>query len=367
MTRLDRKKDRESLPKDGSIVYEPVRHRRGLSMGYRASTGSWFARAFAHGKNHYENIGNETDLNYDEALEKAEPWFKRVRGDAPIGYDVLNAIEDYAATKAELADRDERALALLEGDLRVLTKHVTGELLSTRIDDVKTGVLEDWLKKIKRKGGSKRRVFTVLAAALSNAHRLGRGGDPKEWRNVEHVRVKKQERSRLFIPTEKELADLLAKVEPDFGALVRAAVLTGCRYGELCGALVEDFDADKGELHIRRSKTGERTMLLSSAAVALFRQQVKGKTSRAPIFSAADGQPWKASMQHRRMRDATPIRAFVFYSLRHLALSRQLAAGIPSALVAKNAGTSELILRQHYHKFLGEQDRSIFDRVALAA
>ena len=207
----------------------------------------------------------------------------------------------------------------------------------------------------------------MLAAALSNAHRRGRGGDPKEWRSVQHVKVKTQQRSRLFIPTDKELAALLAKVDTDFGALVRAAVLTACRYGELCGALVEDFDADKGELHIRRSKTGERTMLLSSAAVAFFREQVKGKTSRAPIFSTADGQPWKPSMQHRRMRDATPIRSFVFYSFRHLSLSRQLAAGIPSALVAKNAGTSEAILRQHYHKFLGEQDRSVFDRVALLA
>ena len=76
MKRLDRQKDRESLPKDGGIVYEPVRHRRGLSMGYRASTGTWFARAFAHGKNHYENLGNDADLNYAAALEKAEAWFQ---------------------------------------------------------------------------------------------------------------------------------------------------------------------------------------------------------------------------------------------------------------------------------------------------
>ena len=237
-----------------------------------------------------------------------------MRGDAPIGYDVSAAIKDYAATKTEMADGDERALALVKGDLQVLAKHISRELLATRVADIKTGVLEDWLKTIKRSGGSKRRVYTVLAAALSNAHRRGRGGDPKEWRNVQHIKVKKQQRSRLFIPTDKELASLLAKVDTDFGALVRAAVLTACRYGELCGALVEDFDADKGELHIRRSKTGERTMLLSSAAVAFFRDQVKGKTSRAPIFSTADGQPWKPSMQHRRMRDATPIRGFVFYS-----------------------------------------------------
>ena len=120
----------------------------GSRSGYRASTGTWFARAFAHGKNHYENLGNDADLNYAAALEKAEAWFKRVRGDAPIGYDVSAAIKDYAATKTEMADGDERALALVKGDLQVLAKHISRELLATRVADIKTGVLEDWLKTI---------------------------------------------------------------------------------------------------------------------------------------------------------------------------------------------------------------------------
>jgi integrase len=173
-------------------------------------------------------------------------------------------------------------------------------------------------------------------------------------------------RARTFIPTEREVRDLIARCDPDFALLVRAAVLTGMRYGELTALEARDLDADKGTLNLRTSKTGEREVLLSTAAVAFFVEQASSKLPRAPMFTTAAGARWTPSLQSRRMRQASGLRAFVFYSLRHYSLSRQLAAGIPSALVAKNSGTSEQMLRQHYHKFIAE-DRSLFDRVSAIA
>ena len=360
MTRLDRVKDRQALPKNGGIVWERVRHRRGLALGYRPSSGMWFARAFAHGKLEYDKLGSEGDLSYAEALDKAVTFFKRVRGDAPRGYDVLAAIEDYANTKTANAARP--GAARVWDDLRALAKHLPGKLLGRELAELTTAELERWRDALPVKPATRRRVFTVLAAALTNAQRLHGAGDLQTWRRVMPVKVPSAERARMFIPTEAEIADLLAKCEPDFALLVRAALLSACRYGEIAALKMRDFDAERGVLEVRHSKTGERDVLLSSAAVAFFAKQVKGKTPRARIFTTADGEPWRASMQHRRMRAATPIRAFVFYSLRHVALSRQLAAGIPSALVAKNAGTSEAMLRQHYHKIV-PADRAIFDRV----
>jgi integrase len=208
-------------------------------------------------------------------------------------------------------------------------------------------------------------VATLLTATLNNAYRLHGVGDPSVWRRMKPIKIPKTTRSRLFIPTEQEVKDLIAKCEPDFVLLVRAALLTGARYGELTALEARDFDSAKGTLDVR-GKTGERTMMLSSAAVAFFSARAKGKLPRAKVFTTAEGGPWLKSMQHRRMRAATSIRPFVFYSLRHYALSRQLSAGIPSALVAKNAGTSEAMLRAHYHKFIAE-DRSLFDRAPAIA
>jgi integrase len=362
VARIDIVKTRARLPVRGQPYWRPVR--RGLAVGFRTSARTWIARAFARGKILHKRLGEEVDLSYEEALEKAEAWFRQVRGDAPLGYDVLTAIEDYARTKTENISRAEQSRVW--ADLRVLTKHIRGELLKREVAELNTDELERWRDSLRVKPATRRRVFTVLAAALTNAHRLHGIGDLTTWRRVKAVKVPKLERARLFIPTNAEVAALLEKSEPDFALLVRGALYTGMRYGELTALEVRDFDPARGTLSLRVSKTGERDVLLSSPAVQFFKDCVKGKLARAPIFTTADGENWRPSMQHRRMRAATKIRAFVFYSLRHCALSRQLSAGIPSALVAKNAGTSEAMLRAHYHKIV-PADRSLFDRVQALA
>ena len=360
MPRLDRVKDRAALPKRGGIVWEPVRHRRGLALGYRPSTGMWFARVFAHGGLRYKKLGAEADLSYVGALEQAEEWFRRERGNAPRGYDVLAALEDYAATKT--ADARHPETARVWDDLRSVAKHIPGDLLGRELAELKNpDELERWRNALPVKLPTKKRIFNVVIAALNNAYRLRGVGDPAAWQRVKPIKIPHKTRSRVFIPTEKELADLLSKCEPDFALLVRGALHTGMRYGELAALEARDFDADKVEINLRVSKTGPRTVLLNNAGARFFAEQTRGKTPRAPIFTTAAGEPWRKSMQHKRMRAATPIRAFTFYAFRHLVLSRQLSAGIPSATVAKNAGTSEAMLRQHYHKFL-PADRDAFDR-----
>ena len=43
----------------------------------------------------------------------------------------------------------------------------------------------------------------------------------------------------------------------DFRAPVTAALLTGCRYGELAAMTVDDFNPDVGTLRVRSSKSGK--------------------------------------------------------------------------------------------------------------
>ncbi len=364
MARIDLVKKRENLPKRQAPYWRTIR--RGQALGYRKTKagGTWLARAFVGGKMPHKTLGAEVDFTYEQALDAAEIWWRTITSGAPRGYDVLAALEDYARTKS--ANVDDPRSATVWRDLTTLGKHLSGECLGRELAELTTAELERWRDALPVKPATRRRVYTILAAALSNGYRLHGAGDPSVWRRVKAVKIQKVTRSRLFIPTEQEIKALLAKCEPDFAALVRAAVLTGCRYGELAALEVSDFDHAKGVLTLTVSKTGAREMMLSSAAVAFFTEQTKGKLPKARIFTTAEGGPWEKSMQHRRMRAATPIRPFVFYSLRHYALSRQLAAGIPAALVAKNAGTSDAMLRQHYHKFIAE-DRSLFDRVTAMA
>jgi integrase len=51
---------------------------------------------------------------------------------------------------------------------------------------------------------------------------------------------------------------LVNSSDPDFRPLVRAALFTGCRYGELCALKVGDFDHENETLVIRQSKSRRR-------------------------------------------------------------------------------------------------------------
>ena len=268
--RLDRVKDRAALPKNGEIVWEKVRHRRGLAIGYRSTSGTWFARVFARGELHYPRLGSEAELPHAEALDKAEVEYRRLRGDSPIGYTTQQAaIEDYARTK--IARTAQPETALVWDDLRVLTKHITGDLLARSLDELtKPDELERWRDSLPVAPATRRRVYNVLAAALSNAHWLHGAGEPSAWRRVKRIEIPRAKRSRIFIPTDDELRALAREVRSrTLPLLVRAAVLTACRYSENSAALeVRDFDPDRGVLSLHVSKTGERDVLLVDAAVS---------------------------------------------------------------------------------------------------
>ena len=45
--------------------------------------------------------------------------------------------------------------------------------------------------------------------------------------------------------------------EPDFRLLVRGALETGARYGELCRMVCGDFNPDTGTIHVLKSKIGQ--------------------------------------------------------------------------------------------------------------
>jgi integrase len=358
--RLDLVKARAALKARAAVYWQPIA--RGRAIGYRAGVGTWQARCYVNGKLSYKALGDEHDVSYGDALKAATKWWDEMAAGAPRRYDVLRAIEDYAATKTANATPREQARAWR--DIRYVAKHLSGEFLAREVAELKTADMEKWRDALAVKPTSRRRIYNILAAALSNANRLHGVGDVRAWRNIAPVRAAKATRSRQFIPTPEEVARLIERCDADFRQLVRAAVLIGARYGELTGMRVEDFDSAKGTVSVT-GKTGEREVLLSTAAVAFLTEQAKGKLPRALMFTSS-GAPWGPSMQSRRMRVATGTKAFVFYSLRHYCLSRQLSAGIPAAVVAKNAGTSEAMLRQHYFKFIRE-DRSMFDKASIVA
>ena len=109
---------------------------------------------------------------------------------------------------------------------------------------------------IRARRATANRNLTVLKAALNHAWQGGRiTGSDEAWRRVKPFRGADAARVR-YLQID-ECTRLLNACEPDFRRLVRGALVTGARYGELCRADVRDFNPDSASLLVRESKGGK--------------------------------------------------------------------------------------------------------------
>jgi integrase len=96
------------------------------------------------------------------------------------------------------------------------------------------------------------RILTMLKAALNRAFHADRVSSDSAWRKVKPFRKVDEAVVRYLSPTEARR--LVAACPEDFRKLVRAALLTGCRYSELARLKCSNFNSDSGTLAIRLSK-----------------------------------------------------------------------------------------------------------------
>ena len=185
---------------------------------------------------------------------------------------------------------------------------------------------------VRRRRASANRVLTMLKAALNHAydeghvsHRDSWGRKLKPYRDVEVARIR--------YLTIEEARRLIHACDAEFRPLVRAALETGARYGELVRLEVADFVPDAGTVTVRKSKTGKaRHIVLTSEGAEFFSHHCAGRTGHERMFTHADGSGWKPSEQGRPMAEASErarLKAVTFHALRHSWASAAAMAGVP--------------------------------------
>jgi integrase len=199
------------------------------------------------------------------------------------------------------------------------------------------------------------RTLTILKAALNAAFRNGLVDDDLAWRRVKPFG--KVNAARPGYLTLDEAVRLINACAPEFRPLVRAALETGARYGELSTARVRDYH--RGKLHIARSKSGKsRNIVLSENGVAFFDSVTVGRDRNEFLFVKSSGAPWGASEQSRPMREAcerakiTP--AIGVHQLRHTWASHAVMNGMPLLVVARNLGHATTIMVERHYGHLAE-------------
>jgi integrase len=206
---------------------------------------------------------------------------------------------------------------------------------------------------VRRRRASANRVLTMLKAALNHAYDEGHVSNRDAWgRKLKPFRDVEVARIRYL--TVAEAQRLINATDPDFRALVRAALETGCRYSELTRLEVHDFNPDPGTVAIRKSKSGKpRHVILTPEGADFFRQHCAGRGGNEIMFRHDDGTRWNKSEQSRPMKEAcehaknTP--RVSFHILRHTWASLAVMAGVPLLVVAKNLGhTDTRMVEKHY-------------------
>ena len=151
-----------------------------------------------------------------------------------------------------------------------------------------------------------------------------------------------------------ECKRLLSGCDPAFGKLVRAALETGARYGELIRLRVDDFNRDTGTVAVRISKTRKpRHIVLTDQGAAFFAELCARRLGSELMFLKADGGTWRKSHQLHPIVEACrhakiepPIN---FHALRHTWASLATMNGVPLLIVTKNLGhTDTRMVEKHY-------------------
>jgi len=387
----------------------------GAAVGYRKgkAAGAFLARVVdstAGGGYRQTVLGRADDalkadgvdvLDYRQAEAKARDWIARhhrvVAGldaepatAAAAPYTVTQAVADYLA---DFASRGGKSVA---NTRQAADAHIIPALGALVVTALKRERIRFWHRalatapaRLRSKKGATHpravnenpdatrprratanRILTILKAALNHARAEGKvTGSADAWTAVKPFREADQAKVRYLL--DDDVTRLVKACPPDFRELVIAALLTGCRYGELAAMKAGDFDAQAGTVTIGSSKGGKsRHVVVTDEGRGFFERHAAGKGGGALLFQRdllikqatkeAKAEfaraAWGKSHQFRLLREACKAASIApavsFHILRHTYASRLARAGAPMAVIAAQLGHSDTRMTEKHYAHL---------------
>lgn len=188
--------------------------------------------------------------------------------------------------------------------------------------------------------------LSILKTTFSLAVRNGK----VEKNPVKVVRLLSKNNSRVRYLTEDEEALLMAALPSHMKEVVRFAIYTGLRRGELLALRWEDVDSSTRTLTIKRSKHGEsRHIPLNRVAWEVLVSVKQRKVLSPWIFTTTRGQPfyWLDGTFKKALEKAG-IENFRFHDLRHTFASRLRMAGVDLHAVKELMGHKTIAMTLRY-------------------
>ena len=365
----------------------------GIHLGYYKgsdSGGKWYVKTRTpEGKYTWQAIGSTDDyadangktvLSYSQAQDIAKKIGEKIRLGADYEdtkpYTIKNAVEDY------LIDFKANGKKSLYATETQINAHILPTFSDKVISTLTFKQLNNWKNKLattdKRARSSKKlkreqkyiaddssdgeyqrrrrattnRIITIFKAILNHAFNTNRVQSNEAWLKLKSFKNVSEPKIRFL--SEDETTRLLNACDADFRLLIRGALLTGARYGELTNMKVGDYSPDNNTIFIHQSKSGKpRHIPLNQEGIKFFEQLTAGKVSHELIFTRSDRKQWKKNYQVRPLEAACKVAKITptinFHILRHTYGSALAMKGVPLQVIAAVLGHSDTrITHKHY-------------------
>jgi integrase/recombinase XerD len=225
--------------------------------------------------------------------------------------------------------------------------------------DIKSKTISEMARARKIAGATAatiRRDLTAVSRVLTHAESQGLyEGNP----TLSFRKTLRERRDPIELPTKEAVETVITASPRRFGALIRAAELTGCRLDELVQAQWRDFDPKAGTLRIGKGKGNKsRTISLSEDATRHILGTVRVLGSDV-IFCHDSGLAYANASSNfsqicRRIEKVRPsFKRFRFHDLRHLYAVRALLDGMDLWTLSRQLGHTSVKVTEHsYLAFL---------------
>ena len=235
------------------------------------------------------------------------------------------------------------------------------------VDQIDGQIIAGYMNARRKTGASAatiRRDLTAISRVLEYAEAM-------EWREgnptLSKRRILKERRDPIELPRHNCIEAIINASGPRFGALIRAAWLTGCRQGELTSAKWSGFNEQARTLEVIGKGNKRRVITLFPDAVRHIASQPRTLNSEL-IFCQATGEPFRQAASdfthHRRKiasqwaRKGRTFARFRFHDLRHLFAVEALQAGMSIYDLQQHLGHSSVQTTEIYLEFLTAEEKA---------
>ena len=312
-------------------------------------------------------IGRDTKMTAEAARRTAAEVIDRISS----GEDPFPAPPTPEPTVADLAERYMKAHVEVNcrpGTVgifrRVVDLYILPELGALKISAVDRSHVSDLHFKMRDKPYQANQTISVLAKMFNLADKWGWRpsarnpckGVPRYKVEQHHERyLTREEFFRLGEAIRAAPAEGLASAHA--AAAIRVLVLTGCRRNEILGLRWDDLNFDSGEMRLRDSKTGARTVSLSPEAAKLLAGIPRVPDNPFVIADRAGQHVRSLNGPWEKVRARAGLRDVRLHDLRHSFASRALALGETLPAIGRLLGHSRVETTARYAHLAGESVR----------